>query len=107
MQYTDIFNVVKNENIQKKKFHIFIIFAKNIDCGYMLDLPRRGGSNEYPQSMFWGKNKENIHTLVYPSFTILKWVLKGYTLHRHVFLMKQNFNVCSILSVGNYNPATW
>ena len=22
-------------------------------CGYSLEPPRRGGSNEYPQSMFW------------------------------------------------------
>ena len=32
---------------------IFLIFLKNIDCGYSLEPPRRGGSNEYPQSMFW------------------------------------------------------
>ena len=30
---------------------IFLISAQNIDCGYLLELPRRGGSNEYPQSM--------------------------------------------------------
>ena len=32
---------------------IFLISAQNIDCGYSLEPPRRGGSNEYPQSMFW------------------------------------------------------
>ena len=31
---------------------IFIFLHKNIDCGYSLEPPRRGGSNEYPQSMF-------------------------------------------------------
>ena len=31
---------------------IFLIFAQIIDCGYSLEPPRRGGSNEYPQSMF-------------------------------------------------------
>ena len=31
---------------------IFIISAQNIDCGYSLEPPRRGGSSEYPQSMF-------------------------------------------------------
>ena len=31
---------------------IFLISAQNIDCGYSLEPPRRGGSNEYPQSMF-------------------------------------------------------
>ena len=28
---------------------------KNIDCGYSLEPPHRGGSNEYPQSMFWAE----------------------------------------------------
>ena len=33
---------------------IFLIFAKqNIDCGYSFEPPRRGSSNEYPQSMCW------------------------------------------------------
>ena len=35
-----------------------LIFAQNIDCRYTLEPPRRGGSNEYPQSMFWSKNKK-------------------------------------------------
>ena len=52
MQYTVIFKVVKKENFQWKFFDIFLIFAQNIDCGYSLEPPRRGGSNVYPQSMF-------------------------------------------------------
>ena len=32
---------------------IFLISAKNIDCGYSLEPPRRGGSNEYSLSIFW------------------------------------------------------
>ena len=31
---------------------IFLISTKNIDCGYSLEPPRRGGSNGYSQSMF-------------------------------------------------------
>ena len=57
MQYTDIFQVVKNENVQKKISRIFLSFAQNIDC-------------EYAQSMFWSKNKKNRYTPAYPSFTI-------------------------------------
>ena len=34
---------------------IFLISAQNIDCGYLLEPPRRGGSNEYRQSMFWAE----------------------------------------------------
>ena len=31
---------------------IFLFLLKNIDCGYALEPPCQGGSNEYPQSMF-------------------------------------------------------
>ena len=31
---------------------IFLISAQNMDCGYSLEPPRQGSSNEYPQSMF-------------------------------------------------------
>ena len=79
MQQTEIFLALKIENFQLKNFDIFLIFVQNIDCGYTLEpprqggsneLPRRGGSNEYPQSMFWNKNKKNRYTSAYPSFTI-------------------------------------
>ena len=33
----------------------FLFLLKNIDCGYSLELPHRGGSNVYPQSMFWSE----------------------------------------------------
>ena len=32
---------------------IFLISAQNINCGYLLELPRQDSSDEYPQSMFW------------------------------------------------------
>ena len=44
---------------QIKKSVILHISAQNIDSGYSLDPPRRGGSNEYPQSMFLSRNKKN------------------------------------------------
>ena len=34
---------------------IFLISAQNINYGYSLEPPRRGGSNEYPHSMFWAE----------------------------------------------------
>ena len=84
-------------NIQKQflvvKMKIFTgkiskFFAQNIDYGYPLEPPRRGGSNEYPQSMFWSKNKKNRYTPANPSFAILKWGKRGYTFYGHVFLME-------------------
>ena len=65
MQYKEIFKVIKNENFPLKNFDIFLIFAQNIDCGYTLEPPHRGGSKE---SMFWRKNKKNRYTPAYPSF---------------------------------------
>ena len=53
-----------------KNSDIFHISAQNIDCGYTLEPPRRGGSNEYPQSMFWAEIRKIIYTPVNPSFTI-------------------------------------
>ena len=64
------FLALKIENFPLKNFDIFLIFAQNIDCGYTLEPPRRGGSNEYTQSMFWSKNKKNRYTPAYPSFTV-------------------------------------
>ena len=34
---------------------ILLFLLKNIDCGYLLEPPPRGGSNVYPQSMFWAE----------------------------------------------------
>ena len=34
---------------------IFLFLLKNIDCGYSLEPPRRGGSNDYQQSRFWAE----------------------------------------------------
>ena len=71
----------KKEKFQIKKILMFFfidISAQNIDCGYSLEPPRQGGSNEYPQSIFWAEiNKCN----VYPCKLVLlckkvglKWV---------------------------------
>ena len=53
-----------------KNFDIFHISAQNTDCGYSLEPPRRGGSNEYSQSMILAKIRKIMYTPVNPSFTI-------------------------------------
>ena len=57
MQYTEIFSASKLENFIGK-IDNFNMFAQNIDCGYTLEPPNRGGSNNYPQSMFMIKDKK-------------------------------------------------
>ena len=41
-----------------KKCDNFLIFALNIDRGYTIEPPHWGGSNDYPQSMFYSKKKK-------------------------------------------------
>ena len=44
------------ENWGLQGYTLFFLFLlKTIDCGYSLEPPRRGGSNECPQSMFWAE----------------------------------------------------
>ena len=72
-------------NIQKillqKKWKVadknFDIYAQNIDCWYSLEPPRRGGSNEYPQSMFFSRNKKNNVYPCNPQFDYIKVGFKG------------------------------
>ena len=50
---------LKKKDKSDKNSDIFFVFLlKNIDCGYSLEKkpPKRGGSNEYPQSMVLSRN---------------------------------------------------
>ena len=67
----------KNWKFSDKNSDIFHISAQNIDCGYSLEPPGRGGSNEYPQSMFLSRNKNNNVYPCKPQFYYIKVGLKG------------------------------
>ena len=77
IQNTEHFTTKKRKFSHKKKSNIFHIFAQNIDCGYSLELLRRGGSNEYPQSMFLSRNKKNNVYPCKPQFYYIKVGFKG------------------------------
>ena len=62
----------KNDNFSDKKSDIFHISAQNIDFGYSLEPPRRGGSNEYPQSVFLSRNNKNNVYPCKPQFYYIK-----------------------------------
>ena len=63
MQYIEI--VELKISLEEKK-DLFSIFAQNIDCGYTLEPACRGSYDEYPQSMFWNKNKKTSIPLYTP-----------------------------------------
>ena len=69
-KYIENFTTKNGKISRKKNSDIFLISAQNIDCGYSLEPPRRGGSNKYPQSMFWAEIRKIMYTPVNPSFTI-------------------------------------
>ena len=97
-KYTEKFTTNKWK-FSDKNSDIFHISAQNIDCGYSLEPPRRGGSNEYPQSMFLADMRPIMYTPVNPSFTIQKWGFRGSTLYRHVFVMTEHFDISWMFSL--------
>ena len=52
--YSNILKILppKYEKFQMKNSDIVHISAQTMDCWYAFEPPRRGGSNEYPQSIF-------------------------------------------------------
>ena len=66
----------KNWKFSDKKTDIFRTSAQDIDCEYSLEPPRRrGGSNEYPQSIFLSRKKKNN---VYPCKPPPPLIKKGF-----------------------------
>ena len=49
---------------------LLLLLLLNIDYGYSLEPPSRGGSNEYPQSMFGAEIRKIMYTPVNPNFTV-------------------------------------
>ena len=79
---TRLFKYIENFTTKKgifsdKNSFIFHISPQNIDCGYSLEPPRRGGSNQYPQSMFLSINKKNNAYPFKPQFYYIKVGFKG------------------------------
>ena len=75
-EYTENFTT-KRENFQIKNSDILQISAQNIDCGYALEPPRRGGSDAYPQSIFLSRNKKNNAYPCKPQFYYKEVGFKG------------------------------
>ena len=79
---TSLFKYTENFSSKKWKFSdknsdIFHISAQNIHCGNSLEPPRRGSSNEYPQSMIWSRNKKNSVYPCKPQFYYIEVGFKG------------------------------
>ena len=71
-----IFSKAKIENCIGKFLIFFLFFAQNIDCGYTLELPLRGDSNEYPLSML-GANIRKIGIPLHTPVLLYKSGVQG------------------------------
>ena len=81
-KYTENFTT-KNENFQIKNLDIFHISAQNIDCGYSLELPHQGSSNEYHNLCFLADKKNNVY-LCKPQFYHIKVGFKGVNTQHYI-----------------------
>ena len=72
---------------------LFLFLLKNIDCGFSLEVPHRGSSNKYPQSIFWAEiwKISEFFFFLSENFQFLEVKFSIY-FNRHVFVMK-----CQIL----------
>ena len=77
MQICRKFHLQKQKKCEIKTSDIFQISAQNIDWGYSIEPPRRGGSNGYPQSMLLSRSKKNNVYLCKPQFYYIKVGFKG------------------------------
>ena len=76
-KYTENFTTKKWKFPNNKFWYFFHTYTQNILCGYSLEPPLRGGSNEYPQSMFLNRNKKNNVYPCKPQFYDIKVGFKG------------------------------
>ena len=90
----------KKGTFQIKISDIFHIPAENIVCGYSLEPPRRGGSNEYPQSVVCSKIRKIMYTPVNSSFSAIKFISSGIT-EPILVILKYEYR----LSLANYSVA--
>ena len=87
---------------------IFLIYAQIHRLWYSLEPPRRGGSNEYPQSMFWAEIWKNIRIFSSENFHFSVVNFSVY-LKRHFFVMDSDQPAhlecrwCKISSRGQNN----
>ena len=64
----------------------FLFLLKNIDCGFLLEPPQWGSSNEYPQSVFW--------TEIWKISEFFIWKLFFFTVKFSIYLNRRVFIMC-------------
>ena len=80
-----------------RKVPIFISFSMKTCCGYSLEVPHRGASNEYPHDMFLWR------FLGYPSYLELCLIITFLSFYfRSVIIMSSGESFCAIGHSGQF-----
>ena len=77
--------------------HYFLISAQKHRLWYSLEPPRRGGSNEYPQSMFCEQQYEKYQNFLCENFQFLEVKFSIY-LNKRVFVTPSDMCAAKIQS---------
>ena len=87
---------LKVKNIDKKalkkstqKYWFFLLLHENVCCGYSLEVPHGGASNEYPQHIFSWRNKKNIIDLE-------QWISASNEYPQHIFSWRNKKNIIDL-----------
>ena len=107
--YSNILKILppKTENFQMKSSDTFQISAQSIDCGYTLEPPRRGGSNEYPKSMFLSRNQKNKVYPCKPQFYYIQVGFMGVKIISACFRDVNTFHAASMCIDWQVALARW
>ena len=82
MQYSSTFHGRTNDNFQMKNCDIFLIFAKNIDCG-----TAKVRRLYCVPTIYVVEQKGEMNTHVNPRFTLYKGCVMGYKYHGLIFML--------------------
>ena len=80
----------------------FLVLLQNIDCGFTLEPPRRGGSTSTHNLCFGAKNKKNYQNISTDFFFNFYNLIKICISHGRVFVMK-NFKIFLLKIFSFYN----
>ena len=98
-----IYRKFHHQKRSDKNSDSFHISAQNIDCWYSLELPQRGSSNEYLQSVFLSRNKKNNIYPSKPQFSHIKVGFKGVNIYKHIFVIYTYFSFMGAENLPLFN----
>ena len=83
-----------------QKYWYFSYFSTKTCCGYSLEAPHRGASNEYPQHTFSWRNKKNIYRIPSLIWTYAEALLST----NNIYFQREIFILTLLLSGGTQRP---